>query len=70
MYLKGSVVYVRKYKRIKVLRGVVTGNHISGAPDVHIVKLDNGDVIPALAIQIKNQERLEALYEQQHAAVA
>ena len=66
MYLTGSTVYVRKYKHIAVLRGTVTGHHISGAPDVEVVKLDSGEVIPALAIQIANQERLEALYEKQN----
>ena len=67
MYLKGSIVYVRKYKRIEVLRGKVTGHHISGVPDVEIVELDSGEVIPALAIQVANQERLEKLYERQNA---
>ena len=70
MYLKGSTVYVRKYKRIAVLRGTVTGHHISGVPDVEIVELDSGEMIPALAIQVANQERLEKLYEKQNGVTA
>lgn len=66
----GETVYVRKYKRVEVLRGQVTGRLAlvpgTEAPDVLVVKLDNGNVIPALAIQVTNQERLEKLYGQQN----
>ena len=70
MYLKGSTVYVRKYKHIEVLRGTVTGQHTFGVPDCMIVELDSGEVIPALAIQVANQERLEKLYERQNGVTA
>ena len=70
MYPTGSTVYVRKYKRVEVLKGTATGEHISGAPDVQIVELDNGDVIPALAIQVANQDRLRTLYHRQHGYVS
>ena len=62
---RGSTIYVRRYKQVKVLRGTITAAPFEAGENIYSVELDDGTVIGAVAIKADNQDRLAALYREQ-----